>query len=102
VRSQDAIYVLSIVGSNNYADDLAWQFLKEKWNEYYKRYHEGHTMSNIIKVCLQRFKELNKIEEIKRFFDSHKIPIAKRAIDQSIEAIKINYNFVKYNDELKI
>ncbi len=100
VRNQDAMYILSVVGSSNYGGDLAWQFLKQNWDEYYKRYHEGHIMTNIIKVCLQRFKDLDKIEEIKDFFGKHKIPIAKRAIEQSIEAIKINYNFVKYNDDL--
>ncbi len=100
VRSQDAIYVLAIIGRNNYSDDLAWQFLKEKWNEYNRRYSEGHTMSSIIKVCLQRFKGLNDVEEIKRFFNKNKAPAAKRVIEQSLEAIKINYNFVKYNGDL--
>ena len=100
VRTQDSLYLLSMVGNNNYAEDMAWQFLKEKWNEYSKRYHEGHAMSYLIKGSLQRFKEIDKIEEIKRFFDKHKVLVAKRAIEQSIEAIKINHNFVNHNDDL--
>ena len=100
VRNQDAMYVLSIVGSNECADDLAWEFLKKNWNEYYKRYKESHIMPNLIKSAVLRFKSLEKINEIKEFFKKHKVKGAKRAIEQSIEAIRINYNFINNNKDL--
>ncbi|AJF63150.1 MAG: hypothetical protein QT11_C0001G1026 [archaeon GW2011_AR20] len=102
VRSQDRYITLSMVGSNEYADDLAWQFLRNNWDKYYKIYGEGHTMSYIIKSCLLRFKSPDRINEIKKFFKENPVPSAKRAIEQCIESIRINYNFVNHNKDLRL
>ena len=102
VRNQDKYIALSMIGSNEYADDLAWQFLKNNWNKYYKIYGEGHTMPYIIKSCLLRFKSLDRINEIKKFFKKNPVSSAKRAIEQCVESIKINYNFVNYNKDLRL
>jgi len=99
VRNQDAMMVLAIVANNEYADDLAWNFLKKNWKEYYKRYNEGHVLGNLIKSILGKYKTLEKLKEVKEFFDKNEIN-AKRAIQQALEMIKINYNFVKYNKDL--
>jgi hypothetical protein len=73
--------------------------LKKNWKEYYKRYNEGHVLGNLIKSILGKYKTLEKLKEVKEFFDKNEIN-AKRAIQQALEMIKINYNFVKYNKDL--
>ncbi len=100
VRTQDAYAVVSLIGGNEYSGDLAWEFLKKNWNKYYKMYGEGHHMSILIKSVLSRYKSPDKIKEIRDFFKKHKVPSAKRAIEQSIEMIRINYNFINNNKDL--
>ena len=92
--------VLAVVGSNEYADDLAWDFLKNNWKEYNKKYGEGHVIPLLIKAVLSRYKSLEKIKEVKNFFSKHKVESGERSIQQAIEMIKINYNFVNYNKDL--
>ena len=57
-------------------------------------------MPNLIKVCCYRFKTLDKIDEIKEFFKKHDAPTARLAIQQVLEAIKVNYNFLNYNKDV--
>src|SRR3989344_3245959 len=100
VRSQDTIYTVAVIGGNIKAEDMAWQFLKKKWDEFSKRYIESHMMANLIKSCTLRFKELEKLKEVEEFFKKHEAPTAKIAIQQVLEVIKINYNTVKDNKEI--
>ncbi|MEK6907318.1 MAG: M1 family metallopeptidase [Nanoarchaeota archaeon] len=102
VRSQDALNVIAMIGVNEYADNLAWEFLKKNWKEFYKRYGDGHVMPSLIKAVTLRFKSLDRIKEVKKFFKKHEAPTAKRAIQQILEVIKINYNFVNNNKDLNI
>jgi len=102
VKNQDTPYLLSVIGSNEYADDLAWNFFKDNWKEYYKRFHDGHTMPNLIKSVTMRFSSSERLNEIKEFFNKNKAENAKRAIEQSLEMIKINNNLVEFNKDLGI
>lgn len=99
VKSQDAMYVLATVGSNEHADDLAWKFLRENWKVYYEKYGEGHVLPSLIKSVLSKFSSLDRIKEIQDFFSKHKLKGAQRSIQQSIEMIRINHNFVNYNEK---
>ena len=98
VRSQDTIYLITAIGVSDYADNLAWEFLKKNWKEFYKRYSDSHTMPNLIKACTLRFKTLDKLNDVKEYFKKHDVPTAKLAIRQILEIIQVNYNMVKYNE----
>ena len=100
MRSQDTPSVLSLISGNEDAGDLAWEFFKKNKVEFYKRYKEGHVMPNLIKVCCYRFKTLNKMDEIREFFKKNEAPTAKLAVQQVLEAIKVNYNFLNYNKDV--
>ena len=100
VRAQDTMYLVSIIGGNEYAQDLAWKFLKKNWKEFYKRYHDSHTMSALIKSSTLKFKTLDRLKEVKKFFKKHDAPTARLAIRQVLEIIKINYKMVKHNKEI--
>ena len=102
VRSQDTLNVIAIVAVNEYADDMAWKFLKKNWNEFYKRYGTGHVMPGLIKVTTLKFKSLGRINEMQKFFKTHSAPTAKMAIRQAIEVVKINHNFINNNKDLNI
>ncbi|QQG39157.1 MAG: M1 family metallopeptidase [Candidatus Woesearchaeota archaeon] len=103
VRVQDVSSGMAFVAGNPYGKDLAWDFFKLKYKEFYKRYEgSAHTLSNIIKSICSQFSSLEKLKEIETFFKKHQAKGIKQAIGNSLEAIEINYNFVKNNEkELK-
>ena len=98
VRSQDTMIGMARVAGNSYGTALAWDFFKKNWDEFKKRYGDGgHIMGRLIKEVCSRFAAKEKADDIKKFFASNPMPSAKRAIAQSLEAIKINHAFAEKN-----
>ena len=52
----------------------------------------------IIKATTSRFSSMDRFNEVEKFFKENPAPNSKRAIEQSLEAIRINSNFVKNNE----
>jgi len=99
VRDQDLPYAIAYMSGNIYSGDLTWDFFKENYKELMKRFEGGHTKSHLIKSICYRFSTLEKYKEIEEFFKKNITPNASLAIQQSLEAIKVNYNFVKNNEK---
>lgn len=100
VRSQDTLLCVAAVATNIYGKELAWQFFKDNWNEFYRRYgKEGHMMVYFVDYLASGFSTLEKKKEVQQFFTDHKAPTAKRAIEQALEEIQVNYNFVQNNEK---
>ncbi len=99
VRNQDVTIAISSVANNPFGLDMTWKFFMENYKEFERRFDHGHSMSNIIKSICSKFSSNEKLNEIKKFFSENKPKSAKRAIEQSLEAVKINCNFVKNNEK---
>jgi len=99
VRYQDVTIAISSVSSTPLGLDLAWNFFKKNYKEFERRFGYGHSMPNIIKAICSKFSSIEKFDEVNAFFMKNTPKNAKRAIEQSLEAIKINYNFVKNNEK---
>ena len=96
VRTQDTMIGMTRVASNSYGTVLAWDFFKKNWDEFKKRYGDGgHIIGRLIKELCSKFATPEKAKDIENFFKSHPMPSAKRAIEQSLEAIRINHAFVE-------
>ena len=78
---------------------MAWQFFRDNYKEFERRFDHGHSMSNIIKSICSKFSSLEKLDEVKEFFSINKQKSARMTIQQSIEAIRINCNFVRNNEK---
>ena len=53
MRSQDSVSVIcAVAGSitNSHASDLTWSFVKDNWDELYKRYSQGFLITRMVKV----------------------------------------------------
>jgi len=90
VRSQDTVFVIAGVTGSLTGRELAWQFLKEHWDELYNRYAGGLLFSHLIKVTTDSFATEEKIKEIQDFFSKHNVPNAERTVQQSLENIRLN------------
>ena len=97
VRSQDTISVVTAVAANVAGRDLAWQFVKDNWAEFDRRYGGGgFGLMRLVSVC-GHFNDEAKIEEIETFFRENPAPAGERTIRQSIERVRLNSRWLDRN-----
>ena len=101
VRVQDSVSALTLVASNSRGRDLAWQFLKDNWAEYDRRYGEGGFAIMRIAGITAGFTTLEMRDDVERFFADNRAPGAERTVRQSLERIRLNHAWLERNrDEL--
>ena len=99
VRSQDTIRVMVFVASNRHGRELAWQFLKDNWDEFDRRYGEGGFALMRLVGISSLFTTEEKRQEVIEFFDAHPVPAADRTIRQGLERMEINIAWLDRNRE---
>jgi aminopeptidase N len=86
VRGQDAKLFVADLLANPSINALAWQTLKERWAEVQKK--TGEFVGNTIIVsALGAFCDARTRNDVRQFFDTHKVPEAERTLQQSLERI---------------
>ncbi|MFZ2150289.1 MAG: M1 family metallopeptidase [Minisyncoccia bacterium] len=100
VRQQDSIGILSNVGANPIGRDIWWNFMKKNWKTFVSRYGEGGlTLSSAVKA-IGGSAETKHLKSFKQFFQTHKAPGAKRAIDQVLERLEGNIAWLKRDGKI--
>ena len=103
VRLQDTIFVVSAVAANNRGRNLAWDFLKEKWEEFDRRYGGGGFGLMRLVAITNSFTTNEKRDDVAAFFEAHPTPAAERTIRQALERIALNVAWLNRNrDELAL
>ena len=97
VRSQDTISVMMATASNPHGRELAWQFLKDNWDELDRRYGEGGFAIMRLVSISSVFTTAQKREEVREFFDAHPVPSAERTIRQVLERMTNNITWLHKN-----
>ena len=97
VRSQDAPYPILGTGMNAHGRDLAWDFLKENWDEIDRRYGEGGFMIMRLVSFTSGFTSEEKRQDVEQFFADHPAPAAERSIRQALERISLNIAWLDRN-----
>ena len=90
VRLQDTIFVVSAVAANNRGRDLAWEFLKEQWDEFDRRYGGGGFGLMRLVATTNAFTSDAMRDDVAAFFEAHPTPAAERTIRQALERIQLN------------
>jgi puromycin-sensitive aminopeptidase len=99
VRSQDTIFVVTGVASNLIGRDLAWQFVKDNWAEFDRRYGSGgFGLMRLVSIC-GNFTSEEQLQDVESFFTDHPAPAAERTIRQSLERIRLNIRWLERNRE---
>lgn len=97
VRYHDTILVILSVAGNKEGIDLAWQFVKDNWDEVIRRYGDGmFALSRLVNLT-SRFTTQEKLDDVESFFKKHPAPAADRAINQSLEIIRLNIAWIDKN-----
>ena len=97
VRSQDTISVMVATATNPHGRELAWQFLKDNWDEFDRRYGEGGFAIMRLVSISGVFTTERKREEVREFFDTHAVPSAERTIRQVLERMSNNIAWLDKN-----
>jgi len=97
VRSQDTITVVTAVAGNLHGRELAWSFVKDRWEEFDRRYGGGgFGLMRLVSIC-GAFADAGKLADVESFFQQHPVPAAERTIRQSLERIQLNIGWLERN-----
>ena len=103
VRLQDTIFVVAAVAANNKGRSLAWEFLKEQWDEFDRRYGGGGFGLMRLVAITNAFTTNEQRNDVEAFFEAHPTPAAERTIRQALERIALNVAWLDRNrDELAL
>ena len=97
VRSQDSITLVAGVAANPKGRDLAWEFVKDNWAEFDRRYGGGgFGLMRLVSIC-GHFNSQEKADEVDSFFAEHPTPAAERTIRQALERVRLNIKWLEQN-----
>ncbi len=97
VRSQDTITVVTGVSSNLAGRQLAWDFVKDNWAEFDRRYGGGgFGLMRLVSVC-GNFTDQDHLEDAEKFFSDHPAPAAERTIRQALERMRLHIAWLANN-----
>ncbi|XP_068711670.1 endoplasmic reticulum aminopeptidase 1-like isoform X2 [Montipora foliosa] len=95
VRSQDSVSVIDSVALNPEGRVMAWEFVKENYNELFTRYGKGSfDFSRLITSTTAHFNTEEKRNDVKTFFDKVDRGSGDRAVQQSLESINANIKWI--------
>ena len=95
VRTQDTVSMVIGVAANRHGGDLAWEFIKDNWDEFNRRYGAGGFAIMHLVSIIGRFTTLEHAADVEEFFAEHPAPGAQRTIQQSLERIRINARWLE-------
>ncbi|XP_042304259.1 leucyl-cystinyl aminopeptidase [Sceloporus undulatus] len=99
IRSQDLPIVVNTVSQNLPGHLLAWDFVKENWDQLIKKFHRGsYTMQNIVISTTCQFSTPEHLLEVKTFFESKSEETFQlRYVQEAIETIQLNIQWMEKN-----
>ena len=97
VRSQDTISVITAVAANAQGRELTWQFVKDNWSEFDRRYGGGGFGLMRLVGITGNFTSEAQRDDVETFFQEHQAPAAERTIRQSLERIRLNASWLERN-----
>ena len=100
VRQHDTIRIILGVSRNTNSQNLAWEFIKDNWEELNKRYGKGGFGIMSLVSIGSLFTKQNDLDDYILFFNQNPVPSADRSINQSIEQSTLNIEWLNKNIKL--
>ena len=97
VRSQDTITVVAGVAANPVGREPAWQFVKNNWAEFDRRYGGGGFGLMRLVSIVNSFTTAERMADVENFFAEHPAPAAERTIRQALERMRLNIRWLEQN-----
>lgn len=100
VKNQDIFYVFSSVGMNRKYNKLAWQFVKDNWQELCRRLGgAAMLLGRIVEGATARFITEEDARDLEEFFRANPIPEINKTISQTVERIRSRASWLKRDAE---
>ncbi|XP_059190936.1 aminopeptidase N-like [Centropristis striata] len=103
IRKQDASSVFTYVASNRLGQDLAWNFVRERWEYMFTQYGVGSfNFASIISGVTARLSTSDELEELEEFVERHGAAgfgTATLAVQQALEMTRANINWLEQNKQ---
>jgi len=103
IRLQDANAVFSYVSGNALGNYLAFDFLRNRWDDMYSYFYGYYSMSGFMRTVSSRFNTPLQLAELVQLRDDHfNIVGASKTVQQAIEVVQANINWMDlhYNEVL--
>ena len=97
VRSQDTITVVASVAANPRGRLPAWQFVKNNWAEFDRRYGGGGFGLMRLVSIVNSFTTEEQKADVENFFAENPAPAAERTIRQALERMNLNIRWLELN-----
>ena len=97
VRSQDTITVVAGVAANPIGREPAWEFVKDNWAEFDRRYGGGGFGLMRLVSIVNSFTTDEQMADVERFFADNPAPAAERTIRQALERMRLNIRWLEQN-----
>ncbi|XP_075998651.1 aminopeptidase N-like [Genypterus blacodes] len=103
IRKQDATSVITSVATNRLGQDLAWNFVREKWEYIFTQYGVGSfSFATLISGVTVRFSTLAELQQLEEFVKEHGATgfgSAEMAVEQAVERTKANVKWLQLNQQ---
>lgn len=100
VKSQDVEAVITAVARNPEGQYIAWRHVKAYWPQLHSLFGNGSLgLSTLISSVVSDFFTEYDYQEVKEFFKNVDVGSGERALEQSLETIKLNIRWVANNAE---
>ena len=83
--------------ANRSGRDLTWEFVKDNWAEFDRRYGKGGFQIMRLVSITSGFTTPEMREDVERFFRDNPTPSADMSIRQSLERIRLNVAWLERN-----
>lgn len=98
VRAQDTVFIIVSVAKTRKGRELAWKFVQNNWQLLFDRC-QGGTLRNYLVKITENFASEEKAEETEKFFAETNLQSIGRAVQQSVENIRINAAWLQRDTE---
>jgi len=89
VRTQNAPYLMHSLLLNTQCRYEAWDFIRKNWDEMTKKYPD----SALPRMCEGVISLLDREPEVKAFFETHRVRLGTKIIDQHLERLSVAVAF---------
>ena len=98
VRAQDTVTLVGAAAANRQSGvDIAWDYVKSNWPEFYRRYGSGgFALARLVGIT-GHFATSEARRDVEEFFQHNSAPAATRPIQQSLERIDLNVRWLERN-----
>ncbi|KAJ1522937.1 hypothetical protein ONE63_002076 [Megalurothrips usitatus] len=90
VRRQTTLTLLGAIAQSRKGRDLVWNYVTNNWDELHKKYGTPVILSGFISTSFSHYASEEKAVEVEKFFAEHNTSGAERAVQQTVERIRIN------------